>query len=72
MGAYSYAQDPNNSYLLTTSKQGWRALQALLEEGKEATTLRWREGATAAAKARSQCYPDMALASFRLDATKIS
>jgi len=32
MGAYTYSQDPGNTYLLTTAKTGWLLLGKLWNE----------------------------------------
>lgn len=43
MGAYSHSLDPTNSYLLTTAKQGWRALQDLIELDKTQLLKMWKD-----------------------------
>ena len=41
MGAYSYAQDPGNEYLLITAKTGWDTLAAFWAQGREELYRDW-------------------------------
>lgn len=41
MGAYSYAQDPGNEYLLITAKTGWDTLAAFWALGREELYREW-------------------------------
>ncbi|XP_071043309.1 hydroxylysine kinase [Parasteatoda tepidariorum] len=41
-GAYSYSRDPQNEYLLETSKTGWDKLKSLTSEKNEDLLQRWK------------------------------
>jgi hypothetical protein len=43
MGAYSYMQDPENEYLLTTSQKGWNVLQLIWNTPQSDLVNRWRK-----------------------------
>ena len=43
MGAYSYAQDPGNEYLLITSKTGWQILTKFWSLSQEQLYQQWDE-----------------------------
>ena len=43
MGAYSYAQDPGNEYLLITSKTGWQILTQFWSLSQEQLYKQWDE-----------------------------
>merc|ERR1712168_1482925 len=42
MGAYSYAINPSNEYLLLTQKTGWSILDTFQKENSESMITRWR------------------------------
>ena len=43
MGAYSYAQDPGNEYLLITSKTGWEILTQFWSLSPQKLYKQWDE-----------------------------
>lgn len=40
-GAYSHSLDPTNTYVLTTSKRGWKALHAFWNTPADILDKRW-------------------------------
>ena len=43
MGAYTYLQDPENEYLLTTAKKGWKRLRQLWDTPKDELYRGWKQ-----------------------------
>ncbi|KAJ8976408.1 hypothetical protein NQ317_003044, partial [Molorchus minor] len=43
IGAYSYLQDPNNSYVLATAEHGWKLLDVIWKESESDLLTRWKK-----------------------------